>query len=76
MKKIILLQVLSLLTLGGYAQSLEELKSKQKTTASERIRKSPNYRTYSNSWDVDEDTWGLGYNYSSAFPLAISANYI
>ena len=45
MKKIILLQVLSLLTLGGYAQSLEELKSKQKTTASERIRKSPNYRT-------------------------------
>ena len=75
MKKIILLQVLSLLTLGGYAQSLEELKSKQKTTASERIRKSPNYRAYSNSWDVDEDTWGLGYNYSSAFPLAISANY-
>lgn len=66
--------MLSIFSIGSYAQSLNELKSRPKTTASERVPKTYSYHN-SYSWDIDDDTWGVGYNYSSGFPVGISANY-
>lgn len=74
MKKNFILLTLSLFTIGSFAQSLDDLKRKPKTTASERVSRTNSYHR-STGWDVDDDTWGFGYNYSSSFPVSFSANY-
>lgn len=80
MKKLIIISLLSLYFIGGYAQSLDELKGKSKITEIEKRNKeyrktSISIRKSYGGWDVDNDTWGISYSYSSAFPAAISVCY-
>ena len=80
MKKLIIISLLSLYFIGGYAQSLDELKGKSKITEIEKRNKeyrkaSTSIRQSSRGWDVDDDTWGISCCYSSAFPAAVSVCY-
>lgn len=77
MKRIILNLLLPIVLIGTVsAQTLEdldqrrnkELKQSSYSTTRSRHKKSID-------WDVDDDTWGIGYNYSKHFPLALNANY-
>ena len=86
MRKICIIALLGIFTLNMSAQSVDSLKGKSKTTKKEkddaaraRSFSSTGYITPQHrrgvSWDVDDDTWGVGYSYSKHFPVALSANY-
>lgn len=81
MRRLIFLVLLSAISLSMSAQSVDQLKKLSKTTQKEkddaRITSDGGYRGGSSGIDLDADdtTWGMGYNYSKHFPLALNANY-
>lgn len=85
MKKFLLIILLGIIALPNSAQTLDDLKSKSKTTKTEKenarrdkISRYSGNSTWSSDWynlDGDDQTWGVSYSYSSHFPIAVAANY-
>ena len=78
MKRSILKVLLLLFVVdAASAQSIEELNSRRIKERNQSSYTSSYTRRRNKSIDLDADdtTWGIGYNYSKHFPLALNANY-
>lgn len=79
MKKLFILCAILLSANILNAQTIQELESRYtqptSNSSNSRINNRSGWDIFIDAFTPEDQTWGLGYNYSQHFPLALSVNY-